>query len=78
MVLTAEQLDARHGAELAAPPWVQYKTARQLLTALNDLTPSKTHPLAITEGVLKQWVVKYRPLRLKPEAGETSRWTAKA
>ena len=72
MVLTAEQLDARHGAELAAPPWVQCKTARQLLTALNNLTPSKKHPLAITEGVLKQWCVKYGPRRVQPEAAEAS------
>ncbi len=74
MVLTAEQLDARHGAELAAPPWVQCQSPRQLWTA----PKSRKHRLAITEGVLKQWFAKYRPRRVQPEAAEASRWTAKA
>ncbi len=74
MVPTSDPFDGCRGVELAAPPWAQYKTFRLLWTSLK----SRKRPLAITEGVLKHWIGKYRPRQLKPEAGEASRWTAKA
>ena len=78
-MLAAEQLDGRHGAGLAAPPWVQYQSPRQLMTALKSRKSRQLRTaLQTTEGVRKRWFTKYRPRRVQPEAAEASRWTAKA